>query len=232
MAFNIETIREELGEEKFADLKTYIADLTGQRDTAREESIAHRKGLKSEVERLTAFQNKVLERLGLETAEAFDEFDPAKAASAETSKIYEGRIRRLENELKAKADDFSGLESKHRATLLDASLAKSMADFDFVDRDLVGSFVKARVEFDGDSILYRSDDGAMIPLDQGIKTLAATKPHLVKSTGAAGSGYTPKAGAKGSKSFADLSLTERGELYRKDPQAYAAGMAELNSMKG
>ena len=56
---DIEQLKEAIGDEKFAALKTYVDDLTGQRDAARNESITGRKGLKAKLDEMAAAQARV-----------------------------------------------------------------------------------------------------------------------------------------------------------------------------
>jgi len=58
---DIEQLKEKIGEESFSELTSYIADLTGQRDAARAESISGRKALKAEVETLRVTRAKLFE---------------------------------------------------------------------------------------------------------------------------------------------------------------------------
>lgn len=219
MTFELETLRETLGDEKFGELKKHVDDLVGARDSARRESIEGRKTLKSEAETLRAFKEKVLDKFGLETVDQFDAIPDAKAAT-DAAKVLETRVKRLESELAAKDAALGDLDTRFKGTRIDSALAKALAAHEFIDRDLVGEHLRKSIKFDGDDLVYATDDGKTIPVDEGVKLFAASKPHLMKSTGTGGSGFNPGAGSGKDKTFAEMTLTERGELYKKDPARY------------
>ena len=56
---DIASLKEALGDEKFAALQSYVNDLTGQRDTARNESITGRKKLKDDLAAAQAARERV-----------------------------------------------------------------------------------------------------------------------------------------------------------------------------
>ena len=95
---DLETLKDALGDEKFAALKTYVDDLTGQRDAARNESITGRKGLKEKLTKLEADQAALLEKLGLDSLDDLASLPDAKG-SAEAAKQYEAKLKRMEREL-------------------------------------------------------------------------------------------------------------------------------------
>ena len=64
---DIENLKEALGDEKFTALKSYVDDLQGQRDAARQESINGRRGMKDKLAKLEADQNALMERLGIDS---------------------------------------------------------------------------------------------------------------------------------------------------------------------
>jgi hypothetical protein len=70
-------------------------------------------------------------------------------------------------------------------------LSKALGGHDFIDREVVEDYLRRRVDWQDDQMLYRSDKGDLIPLAEGVTLLAQTKPHLLKTPGARGSGYNP-----------------------------------------
>ncbi|HRF88774.1 MAG TPA: hypothetical protein PK244_09300, partial [Pseudomonadales bacterium] len=95
---DIEQLKEKIGDESFSELSGHIADLTGQRDAARAESISGRKALKAEVETLRNTRAKLFERLGLDDDADIDALPDAKG-QAEAAKQYEQKLKRIEREL-------------------------------------------------------------------------------------------------------------------------------------
>lgn len=218
--FTIDSIREKLAPEEFTGLETLVNDLTGQRDAARQESIAGRRSLKTEVETLRSFRAAVIDRLGLDD-DATPDTLPDVRATTDAAKVLEARVKRLETELSAAKDENANLIKSGRDKDLSVALSSAIAGHDFVDADLVSTYVRARISFDDEGTpVYKTDDGKMLPLAEGVKVIAATKPHLLKAAGAGGSGYNHGNGSGATKKWTEMTLTERGELYKKDPAAY------------
>lgn len=184
---DIEALKEALGDEKFAALKTYVEDLTGQRDAARQESIAGRKGLKEKLTALETAQASLLEKLGLDSLDELESLPDAKGA-AEAAKQYDARIKRLEREnaaLKSTADEVSG---KYKGSLQRAAVQEALGGHEFVARDLVESFVGQRLTWEGDDLLFKTDDGRLVPVKDGVAGIAKARPELLKPTGTGGAG--------------------------------------------
>lgn len=190
---DLEPLKAKLGDEMFTQLQAHIADLTGQRDAARNESIQGRKTLKAKVAELEAVQAKVFERLGIDTADELDTLPDAKG-QAEAMKQVEAKLKRLEREAADKGKAFDELSAKHRSALQQSTMQKALSAHQFIDADLVSSYLSQRVVWEEDQPFYRADDNKLLPLDEGVKLLATTKPHLLKAQGTGGSGYT---GARG-----------------------------------
>jgi hypothetical protein len=95
---DLEQLREKLDDETFEGLTTYVTDLIGQRDSARNESIVGRKSLKEKVSQYEAQQAELMERLGIESFEDIDAIPDARG-SAEAAKQYEVKVKRLERQL-------------------------------------------------------------------------------------------------------------------------------------
>lgn len=186
---NLESLKDKLGAD-YAGLESYVNDLVGQRDAARKESLEGRKTLKAKVESLEALRTRLFEKLGLGVEEDIDALPDAKG-QAEAVKQFETRVKRLESELKTKAEALTALDAKHRAARLDAALSQALGGHEFIDREVVEDYLRRRVDWQDDQMLYKSEKGDLIPLAEGVTLLAQTKPHLLKSPGARGSGYNP-----------------------------------------
>jgi hypothetical protein len=194
---NLDDLKEALGDEKFSALKTYVDDLTGQRDQARNESITGRKGMKEKLAKLEADQAALLEKLGLDSLDDLDGLPDAKGA-AEAAKQYEAKLKRLEREnqtLKQTADEVSG---KYRTSLQRAAIADALGGHEFIARDVVETFVSNRLSWEGDDLLFKTDDGKLIPVKDGVAGIAKTRPELLKPTGTGGAGVrSTNAGSTG-----------------------------------
>lgn len=186
---NLEALKDKLGED-YAALESDIRDLVGQRDAARKESLEGRKALKAKVESLEALKTRLFEKLGLDVEEDIDTLPDAKG-QAEAVKQFETRVKRLETELKTKTEALTALDAKHRTARLDAEIGKALGGHEFIDREVVEDYLRRRVDWQDDQMFYKSDKGDLLPLAEGVTLLAQTKPHLLKTPGARGSGYNP-----------------------------------------
>jgi len=198
---DIESLKEALGDEKFTALKSYVDDLQGQRDRARQESITGRRGMKDKLAKLEADQNALMERLGIDSLEDLDLLPDAKGA-AEAAKQYDAKLKRMERQLQEATTQRDEISGKFRGSLQKAAIAEALSGHEFVARDLVETFVSQRLTWEGDDLLFKSDDGRMIPVKDGIAGIAKARPELLKSTGTGGAGVrASNAGGGGAKTM-------------------------------
>lgn len=184
---DIDELAEALGDEKFAELKTLIDDLTGQRDQARNESISKRKGQKERISTLEAENAALMERLGIDSADDIENL-PDVAGMAEAGKQYEAKVKRLERLL---GDTESALESERtlrKTSAQESEVTKAMAKHDFLAGDIVSSHIQSSLVWEGDELLFKSDDGHLVSVADGVAGIAKARPELLKSTGAGGAG--------------------------------------------
>lgn len=184
---NIEDLKEAIGDEKFAALKTYVDDLVGQRDAARQESITGRKGLKEKLATLESAQSSLMERLGIDSLEDLDALPDARGA-AEAAKQYEVKVKRLERQLQEAATARDEISGKYRGSLQKAAIAEALSGHEFIARDIVETYVSNRLAWEGDDLLFKADDGKLLPVKDGVASIAKTRPELLKSTGTGGAG--------------------------------------------
>lgn len=192
---NLDGMKDKLGDATFTELSQYIETLTAQRDAAKRESIEGRKTLKSKVEELTTAQERVFEKLGISSLDDLDNL-PEPKGQAEATKQFEAKLKKLEREIGEKSKSFSELESRYKESTLSAAMEKALSGHEWIDRDIAAMLLKNGAQFEGDEILYSAGD-KMLSLADGVKHIAATKPHLLKAAGAGGSGYKPSAGSAG-----------------------------------
>lgn len=227
---DISGLKESLGEQ-YEPLTTYIDDLIGQRDAARDESIKGRKGLKAKVQELEQAQAGLMERLGIDSLDDLDTLPDVKG-QADAVKQYEVKLKRMERELQSRDDRVQELEGRHRDSMLDASLQKAISGHSFVDQELVAEFIKSRVTWEDDQPMFTAD-GKLLPLDEGATLLAKTKPHLLKSQGAGGSGYQPKppgtTAQRNPWAKESFNLTDQVRLLKENPDAAMKYKAEAQT---
>lgn len=217
---NLESLKEPLGE-RFAELEQYINSLIDQRDGARKESQTGRQGLKAKAETAEANVARLMEKLGIETLEELDALPPAKG-QAEALKQLETRLKALDVAAKAKDQALADLSAKHRQTVLAAELNQALSAHEFIDRDLVESYLRQKLTWDEEQgqAKYQDDKGTLLPLAEGVMHLATSKPHLLKQPGARGSGYNPTARGgevKNPWGQGSFNLTEQLRLADENP---------------
>ena len=184
---DIEQLKEAIGDEKFAALKTYVDDLVGQRDAARSESITGRKGLKAKLDEMTAAQARLMEKLGVDSLEDLDSLPDAKG-QAEAVKQFEARMKKLEREKEELAASKQEIDGKYRDSLKRAVIADAMGGHEFVARDLVETYVAQRLAWEGDELVFKADGDKVLSVKDGVAGLVKSRPELLKPTGTGGAG--------------------------------------------
>ena len=211
--------KEALGE-KYTALEEYVTALVSQRDEARRESVDGRKKLKADLEALKAFREKAYDKLGLESDDDLEALQ-GKPAAAEMERQYQTKIKRLEADLKDRDTKLADTEGRYRKERANAAIVAAIGKHQFIDSDVAKLLIGSRVEFEGDDIFYKTDEGRLIPVEEGAAMVATTKPHLLRAQGAGGSG-TPPAGTAGAVknpwSKDHFNLTEQGKLLTSNPQ--------------
>ncbi len=184
---DLETLKEALGDEKFSALKTYVDDLTGQRDAARNESITGRKKLKTDLEAAQSLATKAMEKLGVDSAEELDALPDAKGQgdALRQEQVARKRAERERDEARQLAEDVAG---KHKNSQQKAAIAEALSGHDFIARDIVETFVSGRLAWEGEDLLFKTDDGKLVPVKDGVAGIAKTRPELLKPTGSGGAG--------------------------------------------
>lgn len=215
---DIEALKGKIDESEFDTLSTFISDLQGQRDSARQESITGRKGLKSELESLKSLKTRMFEKLGISEEDELDLLPDSKG-QAEAVKQFESKMKRLERELQEKDKQLGDISTQYRREKQSSILSKAISGFDWSEPDVVTSFIASRISWEEDQPFYTAEEGRLVPLEEGVKLLANTKPGLLKSRGAGGSGYvaTSSGAVKNPWSKESFNLTEQGKLLRENP---------------
>lgn len=184
---DLAALKEKLGDETFSQLKTYVNDLTGQRDQARNESITGRKRLKGQVEQLTAQQTALMDRLGIESLDDLDNLPDVKGA-ADAAKQYEAKLKRAERERDTALAARDEVNGKYLDSKKSAILAEALGSHEFLAKDVVTSFISNRLQWEGEDLLYRTDDGNLVTVKDRVAGVAKTRPELLKSAGTGGAG--------------------------------------------
>lgn len=215
---DISTLKEALGDEKFAELQAHVNDLTGQRDAARTESINGRKGKDEKIAKLTARVAELAEWAGIE-ADADLSTLPAPKGQAEAAAQYDAKLKRAireRDEALAARDEATG---KHRASMQKAAVTEALAGHKFVARDIVESYVGRSLVWEGDELLFKTDAGQLVSVKDGVAGIAKSRPELLESAGAGGAGVRKPAAGSGGKTITEA------EFNAKPPKEQAELMA-------
>lgn len=220
---DISTIKEAIGDEKFATLKSYIDDLTGQRDAARDESIKGRKALKAKAEALEADVNRMLEKLGIDSVEDIDSLPDGKGAG-EAVKQLEARLKRTERERDDAVKGRTEVEKKYLDGRRSEAIAKAVAKHGFKDAETAAFLIERKARFEGDELMFEADGGKLISIDEAASWVAKSKPHLVGTQGGGGSGFREGAPPTGKNPWSKdtFNLTEQIQISAQDPNRAAA----------
>lgn len=198
---NIDALKEKVGDETFAELKSYVESLIGQRDEARNESISGRKGLKEKLSKLEADQANLMEKLGIASLEDIDNL-PNPKGMAEAAQQYEVKLKRMQRELEEATKQREEVSLKWRDSMQQAAMAKALGSHEFIAKDVVETYVKNQLTWEGDEILFKTSDGKLVPISDGVAAIAKTRPELLKPTGTGGAGVrSSNAGGVGAKTM-------------------------------
>ena len=184
---DIETLKDSLEEATFSELQEFVSDLKGQRDTARNESISGRKGLKEKVTSLESQQAALMERLGIDSIDDIDDLPDVKGA-AEAGKQYEAKLKRMQRDMEAAQAQSQEASSKYMESQKRVKLGSALGSHEWVAKDIVEQFISPRLEWEGDELFYKDESGSLIAVNDGVAMLAKSRPELLKPTGAGGAG--------------------------------------------
>lgn len=198
---NLETLKEKLEDATFSELKGYVDALVSQRDEARNESISGRKGLKEKLSKLEADQAQLMEKLGIDSLEDLDNL-PNPKGMAEATQQYEVKLKRMQRELQEAMTQREETTKKWRDSLQKAAMAEALSSHEFIAKDVVETFVRNQLTWEGDDLLFKTSDGKLVPITDGVAAIAKTRPELLKPTGTGGAGVrSSNAGSVGAKTM-------------------------------
>ena len=187
---DIETLKGKLDDGMFSELSGYVKDLEGRLEAAQKESSDGREKFKrtaNERDQLKSIKAKLYEKFGLDDDADLDSLPEAKG-QADAARQYEVKLKRAERErddAKSLAADASG---KYKATLQRAAISEALGGHEFIARDLVETYVGQRLTWEGDDLLFKGDDGRLMPIKDGVAGLAKSRPELLKPSGSGGAG--------------------------------------------
>ena len=210
---DLEQFKEALGDEKFTELSNYVNDLQGQRDSARNESISKRKGLQAKVTELETQHAEMLEKLGVESFDDLGELDVKGAAEA--AKQYEAKFKRLERQLGEATERAEKADGLYRSSQKAAALAEAMGGHKFLAKSVVASHIGNSLVWEGDELFYKTDEGNLVSVKDGVAGFAKANPELLEPIGTGGAGVKPS----NTRGGGEAKTMTRAEFDSASPQA-------------
>lgn len=184
---NLDALKEKLGDETLTELKSYVDALTSQRDEARQESISGRKGLKEKLAKYEADQAALLEKLGIDSLEEIENL-PNPKGMAEAAQQYEVKMKRMQRELQEAMQQKEETSKKYRESLQKAAMSDALSTHEFIAKDVVETYVRNQLAWEGDELLFKTSDGKLVPISDGVAAIAKSRPELLKPQGTGGAG--------------------------------------------
>ena len=210
---DLEQFKEALGDEKFTELSNYVNDLQGQRDSARNESISKRKGLQAKVTELETQHAEMLEKLGVESFDDLGDLDVKGAAEA--AKQYEAKFKRLERQLGEATERAEKADGLYRSSQKAAALAEAMGGHKFLAQSVVASHIGNSLVWEGDELFYKTDEGSLVSVKDGVAGFAKANPELLQPMGTGGAGVKPS----NTRGGGEAKTMTRAEFDSASPQA-------------
>lgn len=218
-----------LSDDHIAQIQAALDELTSQRDAARQESINGRVGQRAKLnettEKLTQLQRRneaMAERLGIDPDSDLSELPDVKGM-AEAGRQYEARLKRFERDHAEALKRAESAEAARVQLLRDVQIGRALSGQKFRNPDDVKVLIGTRVVTEGDDLLFKTDDGRLVPLDDGVAWFAKTRPDYVEAAPVErGSGFKGATGPGGG-SAKSMTSAEFGSLA---PKQRAAVMAE------
>ena len=183
----LEGLQEKLGDETFTQLETFVNDLVGQRDQARNESISGRRGLKEKVATLETQQTELLERLGVESVDDISEL-PDVAGMADANRQVEAKVKRLERLLGDTEKALGEERGLRKTSSQKAAVSAAMSKHDFIGGDVINAHIERSLVWEGDDLLFKTAEGNLVSVSDGVAGVAKAHPELLKPSGAGGAG--------------------------------------------
>ncbi len=97
--------------------------------------------------------------------------------------------------------NLENISKENRALKVQSGIDRALQNYEVIDKELVGSYIKSLVELKDDSLKFKKGDN-LLDLEEGLKGFFEDKTHLLKSKGQGGSGAEENGG-----NFAKDSLT-------------------------
>ena len=167
-------------------------------------------------------QAELLEKLGVDSFDDIGELTDS-AGMAEAAKQFETKLKRMERQLGEAQQSADAANGKYKDSLKTGLVAEALGAHKFLEKDVVSQFVANSLVWEGDDLLFKTDDGNLVSVKDGVSGIAKSRPELLESTGAGGAGI--RASNAGSNSELSMTRTEfEGLSPAKQMEAAKAGV--------
>lgn len=176
-----------LDDAAMAELKSAFDELTGQRDAARNESIAGRKTLKSELAAAKAERDEAFAWAGAEDIEALRAL-PGPKGSADAARVTEAAMKKLTRERDEAMSERQALNERLAKQSREIAVANVLKKFPARNPDDVSVLFERHVEADGETFIFKDADGKVSSLDEGANAFFSKRPDYLLPAGIQGQG--------------------------------------------
>lgn len=223
MPFDLDTLKDKLPGEMLDKLRSHVDELSTRAETAEEKA---RKAAKESIDgrkTLKAALDKALAKLGVESPDDLDALPDGKGAG-EAAKQLEAQIKKLTRERDEAMQAAEKVGSELKSMRRESALAQALEGQRFKNPADVRVLLQARVVEEGDDLLFKTDDGKLVPLKDGAAWFAKTRPEYVEPQGNAGggSGFKGAAGGGAAKTMtqAEFSALKPADRARRMAEGY------------
>lgn len=205
MPFDLKTLEGKLDGETLTKLTAHVDELSTRAESAEEkersakrESIEGRKKLKAE-------RDKAFEKLGITDPEELESLQDAKG-QGEATKQLEAQVKKLSRERDEAFQARDELGGKVKTMTRSQALAEAMQGLRFKNPADVQVLLERRLVEEGDDVLFKTDEGKLVPIKDGAAWFAKTRPDYVEAqeNGGQGSGFKGSGGGGGGAQKGDL----------------------------
>ena len=200
MPFDFDTLKDKLDGATLDKLRSSFDELNTRAETAEEkartaakESITGRKTLKAE-------RDKAFEKLGISEAEELDSLPDSKG-QGDAAKQFEAQIKKLTRERDEAVAQRDELGGQVKGMKRNSVLADAIQTHKFKNPADVQVLLEKRLVEEGDELLFKTDEGKLVPIREGAAWFAKTRPDYIEASpgSGGGSGFKGAGGGGGGK---------------------------------
>ncbi len=136
----------------------------------------------------TARVSELEDWAGIEAGASIADLQAPKGA-ADAVKQFEAKLKRAERERDDAMKARDEINTKFRSNAQRVAITEALNAHDFADRDVAETYISRFVEWNEDALVFKSEDGRILNLKDGVAAVVKTKPALLKSQGTGGAGF-------------------------------------------